>query len=136
MNKEKKRVATFGVFDLLHVGHFNLIKRISEFGDLYIGLIPDDDVFAEKGKIPFYNFDERKKILELLDYDLNIFCVKNDELERKKWLYDNKIGKVIMGGDHKNHRHLNKICEELNIEYVVLNRTPDISSSEIKLRFL
>ena len=33
-----KKVITFGVFDLLHVGHINLIKEMTQLGDVSMKL--------------------------------------------------------------------------------------------------
>lgn len=127
----EKRIATFGTFDLLHSGHFNLIKSALDLGSLYVGVVPDEDVLNYKNKLPIFNERERQNNLSLINGVNKAEIISRDKNARKKWLIHNKVTIVVMGGDHKNHMHLNELCDELSIDYVVLDRTEKISSSEL-----
>jgi len=38
-----KKVLTYGTYDLLHIGHINLLRRAKQFGDhLTVGLSTDE----------------------------------------------------------------------------------------------
>ncbi len=46
------RVITFGSFDLLHIGHINILRRAKEIGDeLIVGVSTDDLYFSKKKRI-------------------------------------------------------------------------------------
>ena len=42
------KIVTFGVYDLLHIGHVLLFKRAKELGDYLIVAVQDDEVIKEK----------------------------------------------------------------------------------------
>jgi glycerol-3-phosphate cytidylyltransferase len=48
-------VITFGTFDLLHIGHINILERASKLGDkLIVGISTDKFTFSKKNKYPVY----------------------------------------------------------------------------------
>jgi phosphoenolpyruvate mutase len=49
--------------DLFHHGHVNIIEYAREYGDIMIGLLTDVAV-ADHKRLPYLNFDQRKRILE------------------------------------------------------------------------
>ena len=63
-----KKVITYGTYDLLHVGHINLLRRAKELGDYLIVVVSSDEFNAIKGKKAYYSFEDRKKILEAVKY--------------------------------------------------------------------
>lgn len=64
MTLNRKRVLTFGTFDLFHFGHLKLLQRASNFGDeLFVGVSSDELNFSKKGRYPLFNEKERACIL-------------------------------------------------------------------------
>ena len=60
MKKEKKKVYIALAADTIHHGHMSLIETGKKYGDIIIGLITDKAI-AEHKRIPFLNYDQRKK---------------------------------------------------------------------------
>ena len=63
-----KKVITYGTFDLLHVGHINLLRRAKELGDYLVVAISTDEFNAIKNKKAYYSFEDRRQILEAVRY--------------------------------------------------------------------
>ncbi|MDB4341919.1 iron-containing alcohol dehydrogenase [bacterium] len=49
--------------DLMHEGHFNIIKKANRLGNVYIGLLTDNAIMEYK-KIPVLDYEQRKKVME------------------------------------------------------------------------
>ena len=47
---KKKVIITYGTFDMFHIGHLKLLKRLSKMGDELIVAISDDAFNEGKGK--------------------------------------------------------------------------------------
>tara|TARA_B100000963_G_scaffold361716_1_gene398913 strand:- start:444 stop:1754 length:1311 start_codon:yes stop_codon:yes gene_type:complete len=89
MKKKKKKVYIALAADTIHHGHMSLIETGKKYGDIIIGLITDKAI-AEHKRIPFLNYEQRKKILSNLkgvikvipqkeyDYSVNILKLKPD----------------------------------------------------------
>ena len=123
-----KRVITYGTFDLLHYGHIHLLKRAKALGDyLIVALSEDEFNQKEKGKKTYFNYDERRQLLESVRHvDLIIpeksWSQKVDDMQ----LYRADI--FVMGDDWEGKfDYLKKYCE-----VVYLTRTPEISTARIK----
>ena len=124
-----KRVLTYGTFDLLHYGHINLLKRAKELGDYLVVALSTDEFNAGKGKTAYHSYETRKKMLEAIRYvDL---VIPEETWEQK--LDDVKnyhIDVVVMGSDwagSDKFDYLKDYCE-----LVYLDRTPGVSTSQIK----
>tara|TARA_Y100001937_G_scaffold108845_1_gene152887 strand:+ start:4451 stop:4951 length:501 start_codon:yes stop_codon:yes gene_type:complete len=64
----KKIIILSGGFDPVHKGHVEMFKAASFMADeVVVGLNSDDWLTRKKGK-PFMDFDERKFILESIEY--------------------------------------------------------------------
>ena len=123
-----KRVITYGTFDLLHYGHINLLRRAKEYGDYLIVGLSTDDFNKEKGKESYFNYDERRQLLESCRYvDLVIpeysWDQKREDCNRY-W-----VDTLVMGDDWEGKFDFLK---QEGVEVVYLPRTPEISTTKIK----
>lgn len=122
-----KKVITYGTFDMLHVGHINLLRRAKEMGDFLVVAVSSDEFNTLKGKKSYYTYEERKEILEAIKYvDL---VIKEENWEQKsKDVLSLNIETFVMGSDWDGEfDELKEIC---NVEY--LPRTEGISTTKIK----
>ena len=73
-----KRVITYGTFDLLHYGHINLLRRARELGDYLVVALSTDEFNAEqKGKKCYFEYEQRKILLEAIRYVDRVIPEKN-----------------------------------------------------------
>ena len=125
-----RTVITYGTFDLLHYGHINLLKRAKALGDyLIVGLSTDEFNHDEKHKVCFFNYEQRKQLLEAIRYvDLVIpeTCWEQKKEDIKKF---GGVDVFVMGDDWKGK--FDYLRDE-GVEVVYLPRTPEISSTQIK----
>jgi glycerol-3-phosphate cytidylyltransferase len=122
-----KTIITFGTFDLLHIGHINILNRSSKFGDkLVVGVSSDSLNYKKKSKFPIYNENDRINIIQNIKAVDEVFLEESLELKREYILkYNADI--LIMGYDWKDKfDYLNDICE-----VIYLPRTEEISTTQI-----
>lgn len=122
-----KRVITYGTFDLLHIGHINLLRRAKLYGDYLIVGISTDEFNELKGKKAYYSFEQRKGILEAIRYVDLVIPEKSWEQKIEDIIkYDVDI--FVMGDDWKGKfDFLKDYCE-----VIYLPRTVGISTTKIK----
>ena len=53
-----KVVLTYGTYDLLHIGHIDLLRRAKALGDYLIVGLSTDEFNTVKGKKAYHNFEE------------------------------------------------------------------------------
>lgn len=125
-----KRIITYGTFDMLHYGHINLLKRAKEMGDYLIVVLSTDEFnWNSKQKKTYFPYDKRKQLLEAIRYvDLVIPEESWDQKVSDVQLY--QVDKFVMGDDWRGQ--FDFIESETNTEVVYLNRTPEISTTQIK----
>ena len=122
-----KRVITFGTFDVLHVGHVNILERARALGDhLAVGVSSDALNIKKKGRAPVYSQRDRLKIIESLRFVDEVFV--EESLERKRdYILDHDADILVMGNDWEGRfDEFQDICE-----VVYLPRTPSISTTEV-----
>ncbi len=122
------RVLTFGTFDLLHIGHINIIKRAKELGDqLIVGISSDNLNFSKKQIYPVYNQNDRLTIVSSLRDVDEVFVEESLELKRE-YILKYKADILVMGNDWEGKfDEYSDICK-----VVYLPRTKEISTTEIK----
>lgn len=122
-----RTIITYGTFDLLHVGHVNLLKRAKEMGDYLIVGLSTDDFNILKHKQSFYSYEDRKFILESVRYVDKVIPEISWE-QKKEDILTYHVDTFVMGNDWKGKFDaLRSFCE-----VVYLPRTDGISSTLIK----
>lgn len=121
-------VITYGTFDLFHVGHVRLLKRLSELGDRLVVGCSTDSFNELKGKKTIISYDSRIEVLKSCKYVSDVFPENNWEQKRSDIL-KYKADIFAMGDDW-----VGKFDDLIDIVKVVyLPRTEDISTTDIKL---
>lgn len=122
-----KIVITYGTFDLFHIGHVRLLKRLRNLGDKLIVGLSSDEFNAIKGKKSFFSFDERKEILLSCKYVDDVFPEYKWE-QKKDDIIKYSADIFGMGDDWKGKfDDLSEFCQVIYLE-----RTEDISTTDIK----
>jgi len=129
-----------GTWDLFHVGHLRAIEAASRLGDkLVVGVVTDEFSASYKGLRPIIPFIQRRAIVAALR------CV--DAAVPARFPLDivpmveygvtiRAIGPDYGSGNRQPRGHLETMewMEDQGIEIVRIPRTPDISTTLIKLR--
>ena len=75
--------------DIIHIGHLNIIKEASKYGDVTVGVLTDKAIASYK-RLPFLSYEVRSKTVEsikgvravisqdTLDYTHNLLKVRPD----------------------------------------------------------
>lgn len=124
-----KRVITYGTYDLLHYGHINLLRRAKALGDYLIVVLSSDEFnWKEKQKKTYFNFEQRKRLLESIRY-VDLVIPEENWQQKRADIHEYHIDIFVMGDDWKGKFDFLK---EEGVEVIYLPRTPEISSSQIK----
>ena len=124
-----KRVITYGTFDLLHYGHINLLRRAKSLGDyLIVGLSTDEFNNIEKNKECYFDYENRKSLLDAVKYVDLVIPEKTWE-QKVSDIQKYNIDVFVIGDDWKGKFDY---LEDFGIEVVYLPRTNEISTTKIK----
>jgi len=122
-----KIVITYGTFDMFHVGHLNLFKRLKAMGEYLIVAVSTDEFNAKKGKKTLIPFHERVEIVRALRFVDEVIPEVSWDQKRTNIL-ERKVDVFAIGDDWKGEfDSLSDICQ-----VVYLERTPGISTTELK----
>ncbi len=122
-----KRVLTYGTFDLFHYGHLRILERARALGDYLVVAVSTDEFNKLKDKKSTYPYKERAAIVEAIKYVDKVIPENNWE-QKVNDILSNEIDIFVMGDDWKGKfDFLKEYCE-----VIYLDRTPDISSTQIK----
>lgn len=122
-----KRVITYGTYDLLHYGHIELLRRAREMGDYLIVALSSDEFNRIKDKKSYYNFEQRKVMLESIRY-VDLVIAEEGWGQKEKDVERFEVDTFVMGHDWEGEfDFLKDKCE-----VVYLKRTEGISTTQIK----
>ena len=123
-----KRVITYGTFDLLHYGHINLLKRAKDLGAYLIVALSTDEFNLQKDKISYFDYQQRKILLESIRYvDL---VIPEISWEQKREDVKKYYADIFVIGDDWEGKF--DFLKDEGVEVVYLPRTEEISTTQIK----
>ncbi len=125
-------VLTFGVYDMLHIGHILLFKRAKELGDRLVVAVQDGEyVLKYKPDTKMvYTTEERLYMVSTIKYVDEVIVYKDVDEDIKSVSFD-----ILARGEDQNHegfRRAVKWCEDNNKRVVMITRTEGISSTMLK----
>lgn len=124
-----KKVITYGTFDLLHYGHINLLRRAKSLGDyLIVGLSTDEFNNKEKNKECYFDYENRKLLLDAVKY-VDLVIPEETWEQKVSDIQKYNIDVFVIGDDWKGKFDY---LEDIGIEVVYLPRTKEISTTKIK----
>ena len=124
-----KKVITYGTFDLLHYGHINLLRKAKSLGDyLIVGLSTDEFNNKDKNKECYFDYENRKSLLDAVRYVDLVIPEKNWE-QKISDIQKYNVDVFVIGDDWKGKFDYLK---DFGVEVVYLPRTKEISTSKIK----
>lgn len=122
-----KTVITYGTFDILHVGHINLLRRAKALGDRLVVGLSTDEFNRGKHKSSLLNYENRKAVLESIRYVDEVFP-ESDWEQKVDDIRKYGADIFVMGDDWLGKfDFLSEFCA---VTY--LPRTEEISTSAIK----
>ena len=123
----ERTVLTYGTFDLFHVGHVRLLKRLAALGDRLVVGCSTDAFNAEKGKRATMSFDDRAAILRACRY-VDLVIPERAWNQKARDVRLHRADVFAMGDDWVgSFDFLRPLCE-----VVYLPRTEGVSSTEIR----
>lgn len=127
-----KRVLTFGVYDMLHIGHILLFKKAKDLGDELIVAVQDGDVVLKykPNTNLVYTTEERQYMVSTIKYVDRVLIYKDIDLDIKDIDFD-----IFVKGPDQCHEGFKKAIEWCNShgkQVVTIPRTEGISSTLLR----
>jgi glycerol-3-phosphate cytidylyltransferase len=122
-----KTIITYGTFDLFHIGHLNLLRRLRALGDRLVVGVSTDEFNALKGKKTIVPYEHRAAIVASVRTVDAVF--PEHSWEQKRDDIRREGAHIFAMGDDWAGRFddLSDSCE-----VIYLPRTRDISTTDIK----
>lgn len=124
-----KTVITYGTFDLFHVGHARLLRRLRALGDRLVVGCSTDEFNDIKGKRCIFGFEDRREILASCRHVDEVFPERN--WEQKAGDIRRFEADILAMGDDWSGK-FDYLAEETGCVITYLPRTPGISATAVK----
>lgn len=133
LNREAaKTVLTFGVYDMLHIGHILLFQRAKALGDSLIVAVQDGDYIQKykPGTEMIYSTEERLYMVSSIKYVDEVVIYKDVDVDIQNIDFD-----IFAKGPDQQHPGFQRAvawCEEHGKQVVTIPRTEGISSTMLR----
>ena len=125
--KAYSTVLTYGTFDLFHVGHIRLLRRLADLGDRLIVACSTDEFNAVKGKQTAVPYEHRIEVLDACKY-VDLVIPETNWAQKRTDIVDHNVDLFAMGDDWAGKfDDLRDLCDVL-----YLPRTESVSTTELK----
>lgn len=126
--KNKKTVITYGTYDMLHIGHINLLKRAKALGDYLIVGVTDENYDRSRGKLNVSESTKKRvRAVEALDF-VDKVIIETHKNQKAEDMVKYNVDIFAIGDDWVGaFDYLNKYT---HVEY--LPRTEGISSTKLR----
>lgn len=130
-------ILTVGTFDIPHMGHASFLRRLSELGDVVVGVLSDAFVAAAKGP-PVYNERERVAAVRALGYQ--VVVIPGNPATRQHPLDLSGIDFLAVGLDWFGEKYLDRLgmtvddLQQADVGLIFVPYTETISTSDIRKR--
>ncbi|HEY9021635.1 MAG TPA: adenylyltransferase/cytidyltransferase family protein [Paracoccaceae bacterium] len=122
-----RTVLTYGTFDLFHVGHVRLLRRLADLGDRLIVACSTDEFNTLKGKRTAIPYAHRVEVLEACQY-VDLVIPETGWEQKPKDIKTYNVDLFAMGDDWEGKfDDLRAYCDVL-----YLPRTENISTTKLK----
>lgn len=123
ISTSKRRVITYGTFDLIHYAHINLLRRAKALGDYLIVAVSTDEFnWIAKKRRCYFTYEQRKALVEALRYvDL---VIPEESWEQK--LSDVKAYGVSIFAIGDNWKGKFDYLRDEGVDVVYLPMTPEL----------
>ena len=118
------KLLTFGVFDILHIGHIHFLEKASTYGDVIVGLADDASIKTLKGDarpiIPDY---ERESVLRSIRYvhDVHPFSFTEDTyMQAHRAVIEHVSPDIFAQGSQAKHGFL-PILEDFQLPILTID---------------
>jgi len=131
------KIATFGVFDIIHEGHVKFLekcKNMSRNAELIVVLARDSTVLKNRGRKPLIPEEQRRYIIETLK-PVDKAILGNGGSDKLKIVEKIKPDIIVLGYDQKlNNKELEQELKNrgLKIKVFRLKKYGNINSTSIK----
>jgi len=124
-----KKIITYGTYDMLHIGHINILTRAKERGDYLIVGVTSEDYDRSRGKLNVsQSQEERIKAIKQLHF-VDEVILETHKGQKKEDMLKYDISEFVIGDDWVGRfDYLNAYT---NVIY--LERTKGISSTQLRL---
>lgn len=120
-----KKVFVSGCYDMLHSGHVAFFREASQYGDLYVGIGSDKTIQELKHRQTVYSEKERLYMVKAIRYVKDAYINPgHGMLDFLDTLDIVKPDVFVVNSDGVSDDK-RRLCKELGIELVVLERVPD-----------
>lgn len=126
--KNKKTIITYGTYDMLHIGHMNLLRRAKALGDYLIVGVTDENYDRSRGKLNVsQSTKKRVKSIEALDF-VDKVIVETHKNQKAEDMVKYDVDIFAIGDDWVGA--FDYLNEYTHVEY--LARTEGISSTKLR----
>ncbi|HEN8710639.1 adenylyltransferase/cytidyltransferase family protein [Pseudomonas sp. TWI672] len=125
--KKPKTLITYGTFDLLHIGHLNLLENLANLCDRLVVGVSTDEFNALKGKKCVVPYEDRARLVQSLKV-VDLVIPETDWAQKRSDIITHEADIFAIGNDWAGK------FDDLQdiVQVLYLPRTDGISTTEIK----